>query len=136
MSAVAKRGAALCLVLLLSLAGLPGRAAEPDWSHARYARILMFDYRFQPSRLVLRRGTPYRLHLVNRGKELHEFTAPQFFKMAALGNAEALNEAKSELAVPPGEARDLLVVPLAAGRYEFACADHDWAGMVGKIAVR
>ena len=121
---------------LLMLPGSIGRAAASDWSHPTDLRILMPDYRFEPSRLVLRRGVPYRLRFVNLGREWHEFTAPGFFRTATLGNAKVLNEANSELAVPPGDARDLYVIPKVAGDYRFYCADHDWAGMVGTIIVR
>jgi uncharacterized cupredoxin-like copper-binding protein len=94
------------------------------------------EYRFSPNKLTLRRGEPYRLHLENRGKELHEFTAPEFIRSAKIHNPEVLNADKTEIVVKPGEAKDLLFVPKAAGRYRFICADHDWAGMVGKITVK
>ncbi|HEV2302821.1 MAG TPA: cupredoxin domain-containing protein [Stellaceae bacterium] len=136
MSTLARGIMVILLGSFLVLPGSMGRAAARDWSHARSVRVLMFDYRFEPSRLVLRRGVPYRLHLVNRGKEWHELTAPEFFRTVALGNAKVLNETNNELAVPPGGARDLYLIPQAAGRYGFYCADHDWAGMVGSVSVR
>ena len=54
--------------------------AEPgvDWSQAETVTVVMVDDRFVPDHLSFRHGVPYRLHLENRGKDLHEFTAPEF----------------------------------------------------------
>ena len=40
-----------------------------------------------------------------------------------------------EILVQPGQSRDLVFRAPAAGTYGMTCADHDWAGMVGKIIV-
>jgi plastocyanin len=122
-----------CLFVLAEPAGV---AVAGDWSHAETIRVKMLDYSFEPSRLDLRRGVPYRLSFVNNGKELHELTAPEFLKTVKLGNAKALSAANAELEVPPAAEKDLYLIPRLAGRYRFFCADHDWAGMVGEIAVR
>jgi len=37
--------------------------------------------------------------------------------------------------VEPGQAKDLYFVPRQAGRFPFACADHDWAGMTGDLVI-
>jgi uncharacterized cupredoxin-like copper-binding protein len=128
------RACALLLIVLGSLAALPAWAV--DWGQAQTVTMSETEYRFSPNKLTLRRGEPYRLHLENRGKELHEFTAPEFIRSAEIHNPEVLNADKTEIVVKPGEAKDLLFVPKAAGRYRFICADHDWAGMVGKITVK
>jgi plastocyanin len=92
----------------------------------------MFDYRFAPSLLKFRVDICYRLHVVNRGKELHELTGPDFLKAVTLGNPKALTP---DLAVEPGEAEDLYFPATRPGRFQFWCADHDWAGMVGKVRI-
>lgn len=117
---------------VLALCWSPGEAATVGWSHARTVTLVMHDYRFAPSRLVLRVGVRYRLHVVNRGEELHELTAPAFFKAVTLGNPKALTP---DLAVQPGETRDLYFLAARPGRFPFWCADHDWAGMVGKLTI-
>ncbi|MGE5269825.1 MAG: cupredoxin domain-containing protein, partial [Thiohalocapsa sp.] len=94
------------------------------------------EYRFSPNRLVFKRGVAYRLHLENRGKETHEFTAPQFFKAATLGNPEVLNADRTEIVLQPGEAIDLRFIARQRGHYPLRCADHDWAGMTGEITVK
>jgi uncharacterized cupredoxin-like copper-binding protein len=124
---LASMAAALVLVLA---------AATPlDWSRAQTVTVVATEYGFAPSRLTFRVGVPYRLHLENRGKELHEFTAPAFLKTVKLGNPDALNADRIEMVLRPGEQKDLYLVPRQAGWYPFACADHDWAGMTGEIIV-
>jgi uncharacterized cupredoxin-like copper-binding protein len=78
---------------------------------------------------------PYRLHLENHGKDLHEFTAPEFFAAAIVGNPDVLANAGQEIVVQPGTAVDVDLVPLKPGTYKLICADHDWDGMTGEINV-
>ena len=96
----------------------------------------MIDYRFVPDDLVFRRGISYRLHLDNRGAEMHEFTAPEFLKTIEIRNPEAVGTSGKEIVIPPHEQKDLYFLATQAGRYELRCGDHDWAGMVGKIVVQ
>jgi uncharacterized cupredoxin-like copper-binding protein len=119
---------ALCVVIL-------GAAASPDWSNVQTVTLVETDYTFDPNRLTLRLGTPYRLRIENRGEELHEFTAPAFLAAVDLRNSDALTPDRSEVVLEPGQQKDLLLVPRQAGRYPFICADHDWAGMTGEIVV-
>jgi len=122
------------------VAGLACAAAPPakaaDWAKARLVTVVTVEYSFRPDHLVFRRGVAYRLHVVNRGHELHELTAPDFFKTIALHNPEALNREHTELALQPGERKDLYFVTKRRGRYDMRCADHDWAGMTGDITVK
>jgi uncharacterized cupredoxin-like copper-binding protein len=120
----------------LSIAiGWPACAAT-DWSHARAVTVTAADYKFMPSNLVLRHGAIYRLHVVNRGKELHEFHSAEFFKAATLRDPAVLNAEKNEVVVEPGKAKDVYLVAPPAGQYPFFCPDHDWAGMTGEITVK
>jgi uncharacterized cupredoxin-like copper-binding protein len=97
--------------------------------------LVLSEYRFSPNHLVFRHGVPYRLLLENRGKELHEFTAPAFFQAITLEAPESLVPGGSEVVLGPGERKALVFVAAAAGRYPLSCADHDWAGMTGDIVV-
>ena len=110
-------------------------ASSADWSNAQTIAIVETEYGFNPARVTLRVRTPYRLRLENQGKELHEFTAPAFLKTIEVRNPDVLNADRTEIVLQPGEQKDLLLVPQQAGRYPFACADHDWAGMTGEIVV-
>jgi uncharacterized cupredoxin-like copper-binding protein len=115
----------------------PAAGAEPiDWTKAVSVTVVAVEYRFEPDRLVFRRGVPYRLRLVDRGRELHELTAPKFFAAIAMRNPAALNPERSEIVVRPGEARDLYFVAPRRGHFAMWCADHDWAGMTGEIMVK
>jgi uncharacterized cupredoxin-like copper-binding protein len=123
----------LCAVLACAAAA-PAQAA--DWAKARLVTVVTAEYRFQPDHLVFRRGVAYRLHVVNRGKELHELTAPDFFETVELRNPEALNREHTELVLWPGGTKDLYFVAKRPGHYDMRCADHDWAGMTGDIFVK
>ncbi len=132
------RRRALALVILALFAGCPVTAAAPaapDWSKATVLTVVLMEYSFTPNRLIFTRNLPYRLHLENRGKELHEFTAPDFFKAVAVRNPDVLVLNGREVVLQPGEQKDVYFVPERPGRYSLACADHDWAGMTGDITI-
>ena len=79
---------------------------------------------------------PYRLHLENHGKDLHEFTAPEFLADAHGARSGRAGERRQG---DGGAARDggrpVHLVPIKAGTFRLTCADHDWDGMVGEIEV-
>lgn len=110
-------------------------AVRADPLKAETVVVVETEYRFAPNRLTFRVGSTYRLHVENRGKELHEFTAPAFLQTVEIVNPEALSPDGTEIVVQPGEEKDLEFVPKQAGRFPFFCADHDWAGMTGDIVV-
>jgi uncharacterized cupredoxin-like copper-binding protein len=97
--------------------------------------VTMVDYRFVPDHLSFQHGVHYRLHLVNKGKQTHEFTAPEFFASAKIDNPDMLNREHTEIVMQPGDTKDLLLTPGAPGSYDLRCSDHDWDGMVGGITV-
>lgn len=123
----------------LALAALLGVAhAQPtvDWSKARPVTVQMVDDSFVPDHLSFQHGVPYRLHLENRGKDLHEFTAPEFFADALVRNAGALANGGKEVVVQSGQQADVDLMPMKPGTFKLICADHDWDGMVGEIIVK
>jgi uncharacterized cupredoxin-like copper-binding protein len=77
----------------------------------------------------------YRLHLQNAGNEVHEFTAPAFFKTAQIENPDALDPDRKQVVLQPNETKDVLLSASRPGSYDLRCADHDWAGMLGQIIV-
>jgi uncharacterized cupredoxin-like copper-binding protein len=130
------RGCATLLMAVISCAPIPpARTAAVDWSKAQLVTITTVEYAFEPNHLILRRDIPYRLHVENHGRELHELTAPDFFKAVELRNPEALNPEHTEIVLQPNEQKDLYFVTLQPGHYNMWCADHDWAGMTGDIMV-
>jgi uncharacterized cupredoxin-like copper-binding protein len=126
-------GALLCA---LAIGAQPALAANGvDWSKARRVDLVAVEYSFEPNHLTFRHDQPYRLHVENHGRELHELTAPDFFKTVQLRNPAVLNQDHTELVLQPGDKKDLYFVALRPGRYDMRCADHDWAGMTGDITV-
>jgi uncharacterized cupredoxin-like copper-binding protein len=120
--------------VLVALAA-PAGAAAADASPAQPVTVVAADYDFAPDKLTFKRGVAYRLHIENHGKEMHQFNAPAFFQSIELGDPQVLNADRTEIAVHPGEAKDLTFVPRQAGQYRLICPDHDWTGMTGEITV-
>jgi uncharacterized cupredoxin-like copper-binding protein len=110
-------------------------AAAVDWSKAKNVEIRMIEYEFVPSHLMLRQGQPYRLHLVNAGKEGHDFTAPDFLRSALIKNTSTFDESGSSIFLQPNETADIYLVAQKPGLFAPRCADHDWAGMTATIVV-
>jgi uncharacterized cupredoxin-like copper-binding protein len=129
---VARPVVVLCALLLATSA-----RAQPtvDWSKAQTVNLLMVDDRFEPDHLSFQHGVPYRLHMENHGKDLHEFTAPEFLADALVRDQRVLANGGKEVVVQPGAEVDVYLVPMKAGTFRLICADHDWDGMVGEITV-
>jgi len=117
-----------------AIAGSTGIAAQGEAPAETDLTLVLSEYHFSPDRVTFRRGVPYRLVLDNRGKEIHEFTAPDFFGAVALGTPELVPGGR-EVVLSPGEQKVLLFVARRAGHFPFFCADHDWAGMTGEILI-
>jgi uncharacterized cupredoxin-like copper-binding protein len=122
------------VAVVLPMLTLPAAAAV-DGTEAQPVTVVAADYHFAPDKLAFKQGVAYRLRIENRGKELHEFGAPAFFQSVELGDPSVLNPDRTEIAVPPGEARELIFMPKKPGRYRLICPDHDWTGMIGEITV-
>ena len=121
--------------ILLTALALSGTARAADWSQAQPVTVVASESKFTPNSLAFRRGVAYRLHVENRGREMHEFNAADLFKSSEIGNPEALNADKTEIVVHPGETKYLLFRPKQAGHFRLFCPDHDWDGMTGGITV-
>jgi uncharacterized cupredoxin-like copper-binding protein len=127
---------ALAAGLCCADAQTPDRTlTEVDWANAEIVAVTMVNYEFIPDRLVFRRGVAYRLHLENHGSEIHDFSAPEFFKAIELKNPEVRGPYATRIVVRPNEAKDVDFIATRAGSYELTCADHDWAGMTARIIV-
>ena len=112
--------------------------AQPrvDWSKAETVNVLMVDNSFEPNELSFRHGMTYRLHLESHGKDLHEFTAPEFLAGSVVGNPDVLANGGKEVVVQPGQWVDVLLMPLQIGTFKLICTDHEWDRMVGEIVVK
>jgi uncharacterized cupredoxin-like copper-binding protein len=127
-----RRVALICaMVAMLPLSA----ASATDWSKAKTVNVTMVDYAFKPADLTFKQGVGYRLHLDNKGKETHEFTAPDFFKAIEMRNPDLTGPDHTEIVVQPGKKKDFYFAAKQAGSYDLRCSDHDWAGMVGHITI-
>ncbi len=121
------------------LALTPTARAQPganvDWSKATPINVMLLDDKFVPDHLTFHHAVPYRLHLENHGKDLHEFTAPEFFAASIVRDPALLANGGREVVVQPGASADIDLEPIKAGTYKLICADHDWDGMTGEIIV-
>jgi uncharacterized cupredoxin-like copper-binding protein len=126
---------ALTAAAALVAARHAGAASPVDWSRAQVVEVRMVEYEFIPKALRLRRGVPYRLHLVNAGKEGHDFTAGAFFAAAEVKNRDVLGARGASIYLRPGESADIYFIAHDAGFFAPRCADHDWAGMTATIVI-
>jgi uncharacterized cupredoxin-like copper-binding protein len=110
-------------------------ATPVDWSSAQRVEMRMIEYEFLPNQLRLRRGLPYQLHLVNAGKEGHDFTAPDFFSSVQVKNKDSLSESGNSVFLHPEQTTDIYFIAQNAGLFASRCADHDWAGMTATIVI-
>lgn len=123
--------------MTLPAALLCAAAAMPStpWAHPTPLTVVMVDNRFEPDHVTFHPGVTYALHLVNRGTDMHEFTAPDFLKSATLRNPHQLANGGTDIVVQPGKSITVLLIPRKKGQFDLRCADHDWDGMVGSITV-
>lgn len=125
-------------------AGAPGGTAPPAhiaWEQAQKLEVVLDDYSFTPSQVVLRANQPYVLRLRNAAGTRHSFTAPEFFRTAALGPGDASAQVRAgggSVTVAPGETASLDVLPLRPGTYPLTCDRplHALFGMTGQIVVQ
>jgi plastocyanin len=126
----------LVILLLSAVACCRTATATPPPARPQPVTVVMVDNRFIPDRIEFQAGVRYRLRLENKGKDLHEFTAPEFFAAAKVTNRRLLANGGKEVVVQPQQTVVVDLVPMKPGEFNLICADHDWDGMVGKIVVR
>ena len=123
---------------LLVLAPITAASAQ-DWRKAKRIEIDLANFKYTPSRIVLRHGQPYVLHLVNRASGGHDFAAKPFFSAAQVNAADRAKLSGGKVQLSGGESADIrLVAPTAAAIFEVHCSHfmHDTFGMKGEIAVQ
>jgi plastocyanin len=135
------------LAVLLAGCAAPDAAPPPvralpagiDWSRAETLTVVLDEFSFAPAMPLLHTGRPYRLRFENRGGGGHNFSAPEFFRAAALRPGPTADEAHAAGAVEVarGETEELALVPLEAGSFPLVCTHllHGAFGMTGTIRV-
>jgi len=111
------------------------RFAGIDWTKAEVVTVTMVDYAFSPQRVALHHGVPTRLHLVNGSADIHDFTAPDFFKTVDFRDPSVVGSSGVGIVVDPHQERDIDLIARLPGHFGLICADHDWAGMTANIVV-
>lgn len=126
----ASRIAAAALLSLAATASIPALASPVA---APVQVVALYSYGYRPSPVRLAAGRAVTLHFVNRAGSRHDFSAPDFFRMARIlsGNAPG---GKVELA--RGQSRSVTLVP-TAGTYRVRCTRpfHKLLGMSATIVV-
>src|SRR6185437_16415888 len=110
--------------------------AAPSPPKTETVTVVMVDDTFEPDHVIFHAGRPTALHLVNQGKDMHEFTAPEFLHASKIRTPHALSNNGGDIVVQPGQTVVVKLIPGHAGDYKLICADHDWDGMVGSITVQ
>jgi uncharacterized cupredoxin-like copper-binding protein len=99
--------------------------------------VALSDFAFTPKVLHLQRGTPYRLHLVNKSGKGHDFEAYELFEnsQVAPGDKGKIDDGKIE--VSKGQAVDVRFIPLKSGTFKIKCTHpfHSMLGMTGEAVV-
>ncbi len=123
-------------LLLPLLTGSPAAAQAPDWSRAPRVEITLSSFDYRPRAIRLRAGQPVRLHLVNRSRGGHDFTAREFFAAATVRPADRGAIGNGRIDLKGRESREIALVP-RAGRYTVKCTHtfHTTLGMTGEIIV-
>jgi uncharacterized cupredoxin-like copper-binding protein len=110
-----------------------------DWARALPVFVVLGEFHYEPSRIILRRGQPYVLRLQNAGRFSHTFTAPSFFRAVQFRQERVGEDIKASggVVVAAGEAVEIRLVPLQPGRYALECTKplHGLFGMSGDIVV-
>lgn len=124
------RKLSLALALILAAPALAAPANSPP-----RIDIALSNFDFAPSTLRLVAGQPVQLHLTNRSRGGHSFTAREFFSRARfVSGASAVRN--GEVNLRGHQQVDIVLVP-AAGDYPLKCTHsfHKMLGMKGRIIV-
>ena len=131
------RIAVLAAIALATAAVSAGGAQTPDWSDAQTVTVQLSNFKFAPSAVALRQGTPYRLHLVNVASGAHDFSAKQFFAASEIAPEDRAKVTDGSVDLDGGASADIRLVPMQPGSYRLHCSHfmHTMFGMKGTITV-
>ena len=103
----------------------------------QHVRIAAQDYRFQPALVRVHAEHPFRLTIVNEGREAHEFSTPLFSQPTV----RRLAQEPPELAIDQGHVRIYpgrfasVTISAPAGTYWYRCVIPGHRGMEGMLIV-
>ena len=117
---------------------------KTNWDEMITVTVGLKEFGYVPEKIIFKAGRPYKLELINIGKEKHYFTAPEFYKSIATRKVQAnkLGEVKAPyfLAIEllsGGGQLDLYFVPMKKGTYKVFCTrkGHRKKGMEGILVI-
>ena len=109
---------------------------EPPWHPGDTELLYLRAFALARGGNIIRAEAYAKELLENHGKDMHEFTAPEFLAAIEVKNSDVLEPGLPEILLHPTERKDLYFVARQSGHYPLRCADHDWDGMVGEIDVQ
>jgi hypothetical protein len=110
---------------------------EPaDFTHARTIDISLSSFDVTPAVIHLEANRPVILHITNRSRQGHDFTASDFFTAARLRPYDARSVREGTIDLRGGQDVNVGLKP-ASGRYTFKCGRplHKMLGRSGTIIV-
>lgn len=120
-----------------------GRQGDPNEVSRAIAVDMTDSMRFTPSVVTIRRGETVRIHVVNKGRLLHEFVlgTPEEIKKhwEAMKKFPGMEHDEPQMVhVEPGQRGEVVWQFTQAGEFQFGCLlpGHFEAGMAGKVIVR
>ena len=127
----------MTFVAVLAAVAFAGGAVSASAAQPIVSRVDLTSFRFTPSQIQLRAGTPTVLQLRNASSGGHNFAAPAFFAAARIDPASAGLIRNGRIEVPAHATVQVTLTP-AAGQYPVKCTHpfHATFGMKGTIIVR
>ena len=122
-----------CLLLPLMIAATTSAPAQPA---PRTVSVQLSSFDFTPRDIRLRAGEPIVLRLTNTGNGGHNFSAPSFFRAAAIAPGQGVAIDRGAIEVPGHRTVSLRLTP-GRGNYRLRCTHtlHTAFGMKGRITV-
>jgi hypothetical protein len=122
------------ILAALALAAAPALSQSAPKPQDVY--VIMSDRGFTPREVVMRRGAPYVLHIVNRSGKGHNLTQEAFFRSARVAPVDRGWTRNGRISLRPGEHVEIhLDAPTTrrGGTYEFSStvlgdSDDDYKG--------
>ncbi len=113
-----------------------------NWDQTQNMALRVRNYDIDPGGLRLQQGLPYRLIIENVGNYVCYFASEGLLKTAAVKKLVGPTGEKTfpyyeEIAVLPGETKELWFVPVAVGEFDAECAStsHSLLGDVVRVSV-
>lgn len=144
----------LCALLVTSVGAMADDKARPvplhpalvgiDWSLATRVDVSLGDHVYEPDRITLRKGQPYKLVLNNVGHFSHDMVGGSLFgddvialRMVNSAAGRVLADSVKSVYVRAQNTIELWFVPLKEGDYSFYCSlvGHREDGMEGVVSI-